>query len=277
MRELDEVRGLDAMLRDAADDAARRTIVAPYDVVRTVALRRRTARLATAGAFGLVLCVVIGLAAVGGIRRDAGPDRRPQPVASAVALDPSLLRYVTTIPILAWAPDDGLSANAVGGTQEFISAVFAPLKGDHDFSYWTDLRKMFPDAPIGGNAVVLDQSFARAQLEKSAANVRKLHGVKYARVVEVKGLWFTVTGYAPAGPDAGAPPPIDLRGISIVGGEATGGSKGSIWARATYVGPPITRATFDLMRRRAAEAVQGELSKVVVKAESAEPQARVTR
>jgi hypothetical protein len=277
MRELDQVRGLDAMLRDAAAAAARRTVVAPYDVVRTVARRRRTARLATAGAFGLVLCVVIGLAAVAGIRRDAGPDRRPQPAVSAVALDPSLLRYVTTIPILAWAPDDGVPADSLNTTDAFLTAVFSPLKGDHDFDNWTDLRKMFPDAPIGGNAVVLDQSFARAQLEKSAANVRKLHGVKYARVVEVKGLWFTVTGYAPAGPAAGAPQPIDLRGIPIVGGEATGGSDGSIWARATYVGPPITRATFDLMRRRAAEAVQGELSRVVVKAESAEPQAHATR
>jgi hypothetical protein len=276
MRELDQVRGLDAMLRHAADDAARRTIVAPYDVVRTVARRRRTARLATAGAFGLVLCVVIGAAAVAGIRRAAGPDR-PQPAVSAVALDPSLRRYVTTIPILAWAPDDGLSANAVGGTQTFISAVFSPLKGDHDFSYWSDLRKVFPHAPIGGNAVVLDQSFTKAQLEKSAANVRKLDGVKYARVVEVKGLWFTVTGYAPAGPDASAPQPIDLRGTWIVGGRATGGSDGSIWARATYVGPPITRATFDLMRRRAAEAVQGDLSKVVVKAESAEPPAKPSK
>jgi hypothetical protein len=196
---------------------------------------------------------------------------------SAVALDPSLLRYVTTIPILAWSPDDGLSANTVGGTQTFIEAVFSPLKGDHDFSYWTDLRQTFPGAPIGGNAVVLDQSFTKAQLEKSAANVRKLDGVKYARVVEVKGLWFTVTGYAPARADAKAPRPIDLRGIQIVGGEGTGGSGGFKWARATYVGPPITRATFDLMRRRAAEAVEGDLSNVVVKAESADPQAQPSR
>jgi hypothetical protein len=269
MHELDQVRGLDAMLRDAADDAAGRTVVAPYDVVRTVARRRRTARLATAGAFGLVLCVVVGAAAVAGIRRDAGPDRRSQPAVSVVALDPSLRRYVTTIPILAWAPDDGLSANSVSGTQTFIEAVFSPLTGDHDYSDWDDLRKTFRDAPIGGHAVVLDQSFTRAQLEKSAANVRKLDGVKYARVVEVKGLWFTVTGSAPAGTDPNPPPPIDLRGIQIAGGEGTGISHGVRWARATYVGPPITRGTFDLMRQRAAEAVHGKLSEVVVKAESA--------
>jgi hypothetical protein len=180
-----------------------------------------------------------------------------------------MLRYVTTIPILAWSPDAGISADAVSSTDAFLTAVFSALPGDHDYSQWADLRKTFPDAPVGGNAVVIDQSFTKAQLEKSAANVRKLDGVKNARVVEVKGLWFTVSASAPVGTDPNPPNPIDVGGIPIVGGSATGVRNGLRWARVTYVGPPITRDAFDLMRRRAAEAVHIDVSKVVVKAESA--------
>jgi hypothetical protein len=50
--------------------------------------------------------------------------------------------------------------------------VFSALPGDHDYSQWPDLRKTFLAAPVGGNAVVIDQSFTKAQLEKAAANVR---------------------------------------------------------------------------------------------------------
>ena len=41
--------------------------------------------------------------------------------------------------------------------------------------------------------------------------------------------------------------------------------------RTTYLGPPIGTADFDLIRRRAAEAVRVDVSKVVVTAESAAP------
>ena len=241
-----------------------------------MARRRRTARQATAGAFGLVLCVVIGVAAVAGLRRDA--DHRPQPATSAVVLDPSLRRYLTTIPVLAWGPDAQHSSDQVSESQAFLDAVFAPLSGAHDFSNWPDLRTRFPHAPVGGNAVVLDRSFTKAQLERAAANVRRLPGVKYARVIEVKGLWFTVSASAPVANYPNAPGFIDLRGvIEVVGGKPSGQDKTLRWAQATYVGPPITLATFELMRRRAAEAVHTDLSKVVVKAESAAPPAKPSK
>jgi hypothetical protein len=53
--------------------------------------------------------------------------------------------------------------------------------------------------------------------------------------------------------------------------------KGLWFTVSAYVGPPITRAAFDLMRRRAAEAVHGDVSKVLVKAESAAPGAIPTK
>jgi hypothetical protein len=66
---------------------------------------------------------------------------------------------------------------------------------------------------------------------------------------------------------------IDLEGIDIRG--SASGSKRDAqnrwvnWVRATYVGPGMDRATFDLLRARAAAAVQIDISEVVVTAESA--------
>ncbi|MFC6019243.1 hypothetical protein ACFP2T_23925 [Plantactinospora solaniradicis] len=271
--------GLDTMLRDAADDATRRAIVPPYGLVQRVAGRRRAARVATAGVFGAVLVLVVGVAAVTG----AGPDRdevRPQPAASATALDPSLREYWTEIPVLTWTPDAGVEAPDVTSTNEFRTAVFSALgPGDHDFSHLKDLRTDFPDAPVGGPAVAVDQSVTEAELERAAANLRKLDGVQDARVVEVPGLWFTVsaTGAAASAPAASGPgrsPVIDLEGIPIRGSasgqERDAQNRWISWVRATYVGPAIDRATFDLLRARAAEAVKIDVSQVVVTAESAD-------
>ena len=41
------------------------------------------------------------------------------------------------------------------------------------------------------------------------------------------------------------------------------------WVRATYVGPPINRATVDLIRQQTTKAVHIGVSKVIVTAESA--------
>ncbi|SCL17488.1 hypothetical protein GA0070624_1304 [Micromonospora rhizosphaerae] len=264
--------GLDTMLRDAADDATRRAIVPPCDLVQGLARRRRTAKVATAGVFGVVLFLAIGVAAVTG----AGPDRdedRPRPAASATALDPSLREYWTEIPILTWTPDAGRTASAVSSTNEFLTAVFSALgPGDHDFSQLNDLRTVFPDAPVGGPAIAIDQSVTRAELEHAAANLRKLDGVQDARVVEVPGLWFTVSATGPAVSGNGMPPVIDLEGIRL-NGSASGRHRDAQkrwvnWVRATYVGPAIDRATFDLLRARTAEAVHIDVSQVVVTAES---------
>ena len=264
--------GLDTMLRDAADDATRRTFVPPYDLVRGLARRRRTAKVATAGAFGVVLFLVIGVAAVTGAGTDLDEDR-PRPAASATALDPSLREYWTEIPILSWTPDAGRDASDVSSTNEFRTAVFSALApGDHDFSQPNDLRKVFPDAPVGGPAIAIDQSVTNAELEHAAANLRKLDGVQDARVVEVPGLWFTVSATGPAS-GTEPPPVINLEGTGI-NGSASGQHRDAQnrwvnWVRATYVGPAIDRATFDLLRTRTAEAVHVDVSQVVVTAESA--------
>ncbi|MBE1486234.1 hypothetical protein [Plantactinospora soyae] len=264
--------GLDTMLRDAADDATRRTFVPPYDLVEGLVRRRRTARVATAGVFGVVLFLAFGVAAVSG----GGPDRdggRPQPAASATALDPSLREYWTQIPILSWTPGAGRRARDVSSTSEFRTAVFSALgPGDHDYSQLHDLRKSFPDAPVGGPAIAIDQSVTRAELEHAAANLRKLAGVQDARVVEVPGLWFTVSATGPAASGTSRAPVIDLEGIAIRGSasgrERDAQNRWVSWVRATYAGPAIDRATFDLLRARAAEAVEIDVSQVVVTAES---------
>ncbi|MCX4386830.1 hypothetical protein OG777_07790 [Micromonospora peucetia] len=220
--------------------------------------------------FGVVLFLAIGMVAVTG----AGPDRdRPQPAASSIALDPSLREYWTEIPILSWTPDAGRVASDVSSTNEFRTAVFSALgPGDHDFSQPNDLRAAFPDAPVGGPAIVIDQSVTRAELEHAAANLRKLDGVRDARVVEVPGLWFTVSASGPAASGTSRPPSIGLKGTGI-SGFASGQRRDAQnrwvnWVRATYVGPATDRATLDLLRAQAANAVRIDVSQVVVTAES---------
>jgi hypothetical protein len=273
--------GLDIMLRDAADDATHRAFVPPYDLVQGLARRRRTAKLATAGVFGVVLLLAIGAAALTG----AWPGRnenRPGPAASAT-LDPSLRQYWTEIPILCWTPDAGRTASDVYTATGFDAALFSGLgPGDHDASYLIDLRERFPDAPVGGPAIIVDQSVTIAEVEQAAANLSKLDGVKDARVVEVPGLWFTVSVTGPIAPPSLGPPPspgaapqinLDGTGINGVGGSASGIQRDAQnrwigWLRATYVGPAIDRATFDVLRERAADAVHIDVSQVVVTAES---------
>jgi hypothetical protein len=270
--------GLDTLLRDAADDATRRAFVPSYEMIQGLARGRRTARVAAAGVVGVVLCLAIGMVAVAGTGRDRDPDR-PRPAASAATLDPSLREYLTKIPILTWTPDAGRGTSAEADTDEFRTAVFSALgAGDHDYSNLDDLRTVFPDAPVGGPAIPIDQSVTRAQLERAAGNLRKLDGVRDARVVEVPGLWFTVSATGPASAPVSesrpeVPPIINLDGIDIKG--TAGGQRRDArnhwvnWVRATYVGPAIDRATFDLLRARAAEAVHIDVSQVVVTAESA--------
>jgi hypothetical protein len=232
-----------------------------------------------------VLCLAIGVAAVAGAGRHPEPDRAPA-AAPAAALDPALRAYWTRIPILSWTPDPGRAVSTVESTEEFRTAVFSALgDGDHDFTNLTDLREAFPGAPVGGPALSLDQSVTRAQLAHAAANLRKLDGVRDASVVEVSGLWFTVSATGPAAapvlvpgvkPKPGRAPVIDLDGLPVKG--SAGGLKRAAgdhwvnWVRATYVGPALDRATFDRLRERAADAVHVDVSTVVVTAESAAPE-----
>jgi hypothetical protein len=267
---------LDTLLRDAAAGAQHQTLVPSYDTVAGVARRRRTTRFAAQGLFAAVLGVTIGVGVVAGV--DRGSDPSP-PAASAPAVDPALQPYRTKIPILTWTPVAGAAHTTVSGTAAFRTAVFSALgAGDHDFGHVADLRAQFPDAPVGGPAIAIDQSTTRAQLERAAANLRELDGVQDAKVVEVTGLWFTVSAVAPAEVTGGKPeraPAMDLNGLKV-GGSAGGQKRDATgtWmntVRTTYVGPPISTADFDLIRRRAAEAVRVDVSKVVVTAESAAP------
>jgi len=269
---------LEAMLRDAAAGARRRAFVPSYETVEGVARGRRTARVAASSLFAVVLGLSIGGAVIAGVGRggdDRNPDR-PAPAASAVALDPSLRQYQTTIPVLAWTPDVDGSQEAVSGREEFLTAVFSALgAGDHDYGHIKDLKQVFTDAPVGGPAIIINQSTTKAALERAAANVRKLDGVRDATVVEVTGLWFTVSASGPASAPNDKPDPAGLNPteLNLTGG-AGGGKRDATgqwinWISATYIGPPITRAHFDLIRQRAAKEVHVDISKVVITAESA--------
>jgi hypothetical protein len=273
---------LEALLRDAAGDARRRAFVPPYESVEGVARGRRTARVAASSLFAVVLGLSIGGAVIAGAGRgdnDRTPDRQP-PAASAVALDPSLRQYETKIPVLTWTPDPGRDADSVSRQRQFYTAVFSALgQGDHDYSHIKDLRKVFADAPAAGPAIAIDQSTTRAQLERAATNLLEIDGVRDAKVVVVTGLWFTVSAARPAVTTNGRtekPPVLDPAGLKMRG-TASGSGKDittgrpTVWVRGTYVGPPITRALFDQMRRRAADAVHIDISQVVVTAESTRP------
>jgi hypothetical protein len=270
---------LEALLRDAAADARRWAFVPTYETVEGVARGRRTARVAAGSLFAVVLGLSIGGAVIAGAGRgdnDRTPDRQP-PAASAVALDPSLRQYQTKIPVLTWTPDPGRDAESVSGQQEFLTAVFSALgNGDHDYGHIKDLKQVFADAPVGGPAIAINQSTRKIQLERAAANIRKVDGVRDAKVVEVTGLWFTVSASRPAVVSNGRmedPPVLNPTELQMRGGTASGGSKDAegrqtVWVRGTYIGPPIPRTLFDLMRRRAAEALRIDISQVVVTAES---------
>jgi len=271
---------LEALLRDAAADARRRAFVPSYETVEGVARGRRTARVAASSLFAVVLGLSIGGAVIAGAGRgDNEPNRLP-PAASAVALDPLLRQYETKIPVLTWTPDPGRDAESVSGQQKFLTAVFSALgQGDHDFSHIKDLKKVFADAPAGGPAIAIDQSTTRAQLERAATNLLTIDGVRDAKVVVVTGLWFTVSAARPAVTTNGRtekapvldPAGLKMRGTASGSGKDITTGRPTVWVRGTYVGPPITRALFDQMRRRAADAVHIDISQVVVTAESTRP------
>jgi hypothetical protein len=117
----------------------------------------------------------------------------------------------------------------------------------------------------------MDQATTKAQLERVAANVRKLDGVRDAKVVEVTGLWFTVSATRLAVVTNGRPedsPAFDPNVMRIHGTASGGGQdatgRPTIWIRGTYIGPSISRADFDLMRRGAAETLHIDIDEVVV-------------
>jgi hypothetical protein len=273
MREHDyPLPGLEELLRDAADGSVRRVLPPPYELIRERARRRRVSRIATAG--GLVVVVAIGVGILAGTRLIAGP--APQPPAHTVVNDPALRPYRTAMPVLVWTPVPGRTPDDVSSAMPFLSAVFAALgPGDHDYADEADIRSVFPDAPVGGPGLMMDQSVTKARLEKAAANIKKVAGVQDANVIEVTGMWFTVSG------TSGPITADELDGIGqydhaglpkgIAGG--AGGSKRLadgrfLWTeRVTYFGPALDRATFDLIRARIAAAVRIDPSKVVVQPE----------
>ncbi|GAA3338711.1 hypothetical protein GCM10020358_19760 [Amorphoplanes nipponensis] len=274
--------GLEELLREAAAGARRRAFVPSYELVEGVARGRRTARVAARGLFGIVLAVAVGVpVALGAGRGDSGPTPPPAavvPVETAAVVDPSMRQYQTRIPILLWTQDPRAKTDSAEWVQNFLTAVFSGLgNGDRDYSPFKDLREVFKDAPAGGPALAIDQSTTRAQLERAAANLRKLPGIRSARVIEVTGLWFTVSASRPArivdGRWEDSPaidPNVGFRGSAAGGGKDADGNR-VVWTRATYIGPPITRAAFDRLRREAATTMGIAVSRVVVTAESAAP------
>jgi hypothetical protein len=264
------VPGLEELLRGAADDAGRRVVPPSYELLRDVAHRRRITKIATVGGLAAVLAMAVGLAS--GIRFTAAP--APQPPAHTVVDDPALRQYRTTMPVLVWTPMPGLRADEVDAKQ-FYGTVFAALgPGDRDYTNLVDIRTWFPDAPVGGPGLAMDQSVTKAQLQRAAAALKKVDGVRDAGVIEVTGMWFIVSGTS--GPITAKEATshslgnVDYTGFPKGVGGGAGGTKRLgdgkfLWTeRITYFGPSLDRATFDLLRTRVAASVHIDPAKVVV-------------
>jgi hypothetical protein len=189
----------------------------------------------------------------GPVTVDASPPPLP-PALKRYRDDPVLGPLVTTIPVIVWTPENGRTADDVQKGDTFGEAVFHPLPaGSQGYRGAADLRAVFPDAPAGGVTLLITHPAKLSQLAQSAANLRAVPGVRDARVVLVRGMWFTVTVRIPADESKGSPPgfgrarPMTLSGI--VDGESgfvdPGKGKNVWYSRYTYLGPGVGRDAYD--------------------------------
>lgn len=282
MPDLDEdMRELDALLRRAAERGAARARPVDFDtVVRRARTRRRN--LSAAGAAGLVACVAIGVAVVAGVRGGAAPDPHPGlaagPAPSAGA-DPSaslppvgpdkkvrkidlgqaqkdedLRSLITDVGVIAWRPDAGRTVEDVRDSADY----FTFLSGDGirsgaqpQLNDIGSLRSTFPEATTADPAVFTVDSLTMAELQHAAEILSDVPGVRDARVVTVRGMWFRAelqvereAGHE----DDGMGPVIGLPGIQGGSSQAGPGSstgRSLYTVSVTYVGGGVDQAGLD--------------------------------
>lgn len=264
--EVDQLDDLAPRLRDAAADAGHRAVQPDFAGIMRRGRRRRAGRVAAAGALGLVL-VAVGVPVVMHRAVDASPSA---PFSAQTADDPVLRPLRTTVPVLAWRLKPGTPTKneyAVG----IKSAIFTALSGERGFSYTANIRTVFPEAPVDWPGALMDQSATVAQLTQAAANVRKLDGVQDVKVVEMPGMWFTVSAKVTA--DDGSVPVIDMTDLPRIldgAGSTKPDGKGRYVkvVRATYSGPGVDRRQYDRILTRTGAAVGLSPSQVTVTPES---------
>lgn len=185
---------LNELLREAADSAAARARGGDFDgVVR--AARRRRARLAATGAAGLVAAVAIGVAAVG-LPVDPRPVPQPGVAMASTATPEQLVRSLETdIPYISWSFDSNEAKNAIMRDKTFGDAPQRFAYFPHASVNDDEIRKLFPNAPVGGPFLLFAgyKPPTRAQAEQLAADLRAAPGVRHAKLVTVRGYWFSVT------------------------------------------------------------------------------------
>ena len=124
-----------------------------------------------------------------------------------------------------------------------------------------DLRAAFPGAAAGGEALLITRPAKLSQLAQAAANLRAVPGVRDARVVLVRGMWFTVTVRIPADESKGSPLGFGraraMTMSGIVDGESgfvdPGEGKNVWYSRFTYLGPGVDRGGYERIRTSVAE------------------------
>ncbi|GLY93559.1 hypothetical protein [Actinoplanes sp. NBRC 103695] len=184
---------LDELLREAAYGAAAQTRGGDFDAVERGA-RRRRARLAGAGAAGLVAAIAVGAVVLAGL--PGGPAPVPgagvQAAASASAsadLTPGALE--TDVPVLSWSFENGASSEEI--LRELLNkpqAYVEVIGGGR-----LNLRNYFPDTPAGDYLVLggLRQPPTRSRAEQFVAEMAERPGVRRAELITVRGYWFGVT------------------------------------------------------------------------------------
>jgi hypothetical protein len=254
---------LSTLLRDAAGDAVRTVPTPAFATITGRARRRRLGRRIGASAFAVLAVLALGA----GIRFAVpAPVPTPAPVL-APELDPVMKPMLTVVPVLIWQPVPGAGAKET----DVQNTIFHALPGPRDGGIYDDVRELFPDAPAGWSGFAVDQSATLAQFQQAAADLKKLPGVQDAQLLTRPGMWFTVTAVArdPAVQNAN----MDTRGFppTIKGWASPGvdtGDKKLYSVRLTYLGPPIDRPTFELLRARVAQSVGIEAAAASVKMET---------
>ena len=264
---------LDELLRVAADDATTRARPGDFDaVVLGARRRRRRQRWSTvAGAGVMAACVAAGtVVVVGG--HDPAPPARPSIVAAAER-DPVLAPLVVDIPVIAWKPAPGMSADEV--PRRGATGLNRAVGSSASDTSVPDLAPAFRAAGLTGPVLIPTDTQSLAEVEAIAVKVRDAPGVGETQVTTVRGMRFMVTVRAVLGPDEkdGGNPLIGEPGIRWGASNfkrRPGGDKD--WTmNAYYLGAGVDRAGLDRIRSIAADAWGIQPDQVIIKPQPMTP------